>query len=139
MFLHWYHHVTVLLYCWHAYTTSAPSGLFFSTMNYGVHAIMYMYYFLMATKLKPKWFKSIYITVAQISQMVVGLGITMLGFYYYGTTVQGANGEDRMCMIKKDNNVAASIMYGSYLVLFCQFFGQKYLRVKKANSKAKRM
>lgn len=106
-------------------------------MNYGVHAIMYMYYFLMATKLKPKWFKSIYITVAQISQMVVGLSITILNFYFYGTSVKCADGEDQKCMIKMGNNVAASIMYGSYLVLFCHFFGQRYLR-GKAGKKVKK-
>ena len=78
--------------------------------------------------------------MAQISQMVVGLIITILGFYYYGTTVKGAIGEYRMCMIKKDNNIAASIMYGSYLMLFCQFFGQKYLQVKaKAKTKTKKL
>ena len=27
--LHWYHHVTVLLYCWHSYATEAPQALYF--------------------------------------------------------------------------------------------------------------
>eukprot|EP00122_Pirum_gemmata_P011475 Pgem_evm2s10633 len=30
IFLHWYHHITVLAYCWHAYATRASS----------VHAVM---------------------------------------------------------------------------------------------------
>ena len=34
MFLHWYHHVTVLLYCWHSYATEAPQSLYFVAMNY---------------------------------------------------------------------------------------------------------
>jgi len=50
IFLHWYHHITVLLYCWHSYVTCSPSGVFFAVMNYCVHAIMYGYYFLMAIK-----------------------------------------------------------------------------------------
>lgn len=46
IFLHWFHHVTVLLYCWHAYHHSVAAGLWFATMNYSVHSIMYLYYFM---------------------------------------------------------------------------------------------
>lgn len=42
--LHWYHHFTVLLYCWHSYMTRSSAGLYFISMNYGVHAIMYFYF-----------------------------------------------------------------------------------------------
>ena len=31
-----YHHVTVLLYCWHAYATEASQALYFVAMNYTV-------------------------------------------------------------------------------------------------------
>ena len=117
--LHWYHHISVLLYCWHAYTTKAPGGIFFSTMNYAVHAIMYFYYFLMAVKRKPKWFKSIWITLAQISQMVVGVIVTVLGFVL-------APKFEKECALKRENNLAALIMYGSYFLLFLQFFLQRY-------------
>lgn len=41
IFLHWYHHFTVLLYCWHSYMTRSSAGLYFIAMNYGVHAVMY--------------------------------------------------------------------------------------------------
>ena len=36
IFLHWFHHVTVLLYCWHAYHHQVSSGLWFASMNYCV-------------------------------------------------------------------------------------------------------
>ena len=123
IFLHWYHHVTVLLYCWHAYVSSAPTGLFFCVMNYAVHAIMYGYYFLMAMKMKPKWLKSHYITIAQISQMIGGVIVTVLSFYFYNKH----EGDRSRCFIQKQNNLAAFVMYGSYLFLFCQFFFMKYL------------
>ena len=42
--LHWYHHFTVLLYCWHSYMTRSSAGLYFIAMNYGVHALMYFYF-----------------------------------------------------------------------------------------------
>lgn len=41
--LHWYHHVSVLLYCWHSYVYKAPLGILFCVMNYGVHS-MYVRY-----------------------------------------------------------------------------------------------
>jgi len=125
IFLHWYHHVTVLLYCWHSYVTKSPSGLFFVVMNYSVHAIMYGYYFLMAIKMKPKWLNAMIITTAQITQMVVGVAITISTFYYYH-----AEGPSGSCNIQKQNNVAAFIMYGSYLFLFAQFFVRRYFKVK---------
>ena len=121
IFLHWYHHISVLLYCWHAYTTKAPSGIFFATMNYAVHAIMYFYYYLMAVKRKPKWFNSIWITVAQISQMILGVIVTIMGFVL-------APKYEKECALKRENNLAALIMYGSYFLLFLQFFLQRYFK-----------
>lgn len=122
IFLHWYHHITVLLYCWHSYVTKSPYGLYFVTMNYAVHAIMYGYYFLMAVKLKPKWLNAMFITGAQISQMVVGIVVTVFAFYFYHTE----NDERNPCFIQRENNIAAFIMYGSYLFLFMQFFTVRY-------------
>lgn len=43
-FLHWYHHITVLLYCWNSYVTESSTGLYFVAMNYTVHSVMYTYY-----------------------------------------------------------------------------------------------
>lgn len=56
MFLHWYHHITVLLFCWHSWVNEQPMGLIFCVVNYAVHSVMYFYYFLMAIKCRPKWF-----------------------------------------------------------------------------------
>lgn len=137
IFLHWYHHITVLLYCWHSYVTKAPAGIFFCVMNYAVHAIMYGYYFLMAIKMKPKWMNAMVITSAQISQMVVGVFVTLLGFYYYEHDMDSV---DNPCFIKHENNVAAFLMYGSYLFLFLQFFIGRYYTAKisrKASSDKK--
>lgn len=129
IFLHWYHHITVLAYCWHSYATKSPFCLFFVVMNYSVHAIMYGYYFLMAMKMKPKWFNAMFITTAQISQMVVGVMVTLAAFYYYKYDEQ----DD--CHIEYQNTVAAFLMYGSYLFLFAQFFIRRYFKVKTTKQK----
>eukprot|EP00562_Extubocellulus_spinifer_P029541 CAMPEP_0178719580 /NCGR_PEP_ID=MMETSP0699-20121125/23228_2 /TAXON_ID=265572 /ORGANISM="Extubocellulus spinifer, Strain CCMP396" /LENGTH=303 /DNA_ID=CAMNT_0020369881 /DNA_START=126 /DNA_END=1037 /DNA_ORIENTATION=- len=135
IFLHWYHHITVLLYCWHSYATTSPTGLWFVVMNYAVHFVMYGYYYLMAMRLKPRWMNAAFITCAQISQMVVGVAVTLLAFYYYEEDGPKAA---EPCWVKKENNVAACVMYGSYLFLFVQFFIGRYFRVsvdKKTKTK----
>jgi len=125
IFLHWYHHITVLLYCWHAYVTTSPFAFFFVVMNYIVHAVMYGYYFLMAIKMRPKWFNPIVVTFLQLSQMFIGVGVSIAAFYYYNNPVEG-----KTCNIRKENNVAAFVMYGSYFYLFAQFFLARYFKVK---------
>lgn len=123
LFLHWYHHVTVLLYCWHCYTTASIPGIIFVTMNLGVHSLMYAYYFLMAMRCKPSWFNPMVITVLQVSQMFVGVAITLVGFYYLK--------HDSTCAIGAENTHAGCLLYGSYLVLFLQFFVGRYLNKPK--------
>jgi len=53
IFLHWYHHATVLVYCWYSYKDLTASGLWFMSMNYFVHALMYSYYALKVKHLSP--------------------------------------------------------------------------------------
>eukprot|EP00591_Stephanopyxis_turris_P009644 CAMPEP_0195526950 /NCGR_PEP_ID=MMETSP0794_2-20130614/28306_1 /TAXON_ID=515487 /ORGANISM="Stephanopyxis turris, Strain CCMP 815" /LENGTH=105 /DNA_ID=CAMNT_0040657747 /DNA_START=635 /DNA_END=952 /DNA_ORIENTATION=- len=95
-------------------------------MNYSVHAIMYGYYFLMAINAKPKWLNAMFITAAQISQMIVGVIITLFAAYFYMTE----NDESNLCWINKENVIAAFVMYGSYLFLFAQFFVKRYFMSK---------
>ena len=61
IFLHWYHHVSVLLFCWHSYAEESSTGLFFCTINYTVHGVMYAYYAMQAGRCKPRFFKPIYV------------------------------------------------------------------------------
>lgn len=118
IFLHWYHHVTVLLFCWHSYAFESSTGLFFVAMNYSVHAIMYGYYFLMAIRMKPKWMNPMFITLSQIAQMVVGVFVSLSAVYYRNT--EG-------CNVKNDNLLAGGLMYGSYFALFAKFAVDRYL------------
>lgn len=68
--------------------------------------------------------------MAQISQMVVGVTVTALGF------VLPQRHSPNECSISAENNAAALIMYGSYLLLFVQFFVQRYV-VKGGGKKSK--
>lgn len=119
IFLHWYHHVTVLLYCWHAYASMAGSGIWFVAMNYSVHAIMYFYFMMQALKMVPKGFPAYLITVAQIAQMFVGTFICIASWYYVYTSSD--------CHNDFYNLIAGALMYGSYLYLFVEFAVRRFI------------
>jgi elongation of very long chain fatty acids protein 6 len=125
IFLHWYHHITVLLFCWNAYVTESSAGIWFVAMNYTVHAVMYFYYFLQAAKLMPKWFPSWIITMMQITQMMIGTAIVCASFYFhfYG----GKQYLPGQCNNTPSNLAAGGIIYASYLYLFCEFAVKRFI------------
>lgn len=131
--LHWYHHVTVLLYCWHAYSIRIGTGLWFASMNYTVHAIMYFYFGL--TQLGPKGRAtakrfSMLVTLLQLTQMVVGILVTVASVYYHYI--------GRACFVSITNSALGLIMYSSYFVLFLQLFLSHYVYNKKEDKPAKK-
>mmetsp|Transcript_9193 Transcript_9193/g.20483 ORF Transcript_9193/g.20483 Transcript_9193/m.20483 type:complete len:347 (-) Transcript_9193:135-1175(-) len=129
-FLHWYHHCSVLLYCWHAYVWEMPTGIYFVVMNYSVHAIMYFYYFLAAVcRQPPKW--ALMVTIMQLVQMAIGIIITLshLHILFY-STVPNCDGH-------VPNLTAALGMYASYFILFAQFLFGRYC--KKRDPKAHKL
>mmetsp|Transcript_76563 Transcript_76563/g.127637 ORF Transcript_76563/g.127637 Transcript_76563/m.127637 type:complete len:338 (+) Transcript_76563:36-1049(+) len=125
IFLHWYHHVTVLLYCWHAYSSRIGTGLYFATMNYSVHSIMYFYYGLTQCggtgRLIAKQF-AIVITTMQLLQMVIGILVTVASVFYH---LQG-----NICFVSLYNSFLGLLMYLSYFILFIQLFLQHYVYKK---------
>jgi len=127
IFLHWYHHVTVLLFCWSAYSTMAGSGLYFVAMNYSVHALMYGYYCLQALGKCPKSFPAVLITLSQIMQMFIGTGVCVSCWYFMF--------KGRTCANETSNLTAGALMYGSYLYLFCEFAFKRYILTPAKGSK----
>eukprot|EP01035_Chromulina_nebulosa_P021225 gene21225-27494_t len=125
IFLHWYHHVTVLLYCWNSYVTESAAGLYFASMNYTVHAIMYYYFYLMAIKKLPKSFPSWIITIIQIAQMIVGTAVVCACLYYY--KYGGVKYPPGKCNNQESNLIAGGIMYSSYLYLFVEFAVKRFV------------
>lgn len=118
-FLHCYHHMTVLLLSWHAYVHSSSYGIYFMSMNYSVHTLMYAYYFLHALGKWPRWFPVQWITLAQLLQMVMGIFLCVLsGLYWW---------DDKPCSIQLSNLVPAGIIYTTYLFLFLDFFVKRFL------------
>ncbi|CAM4772161.1 unnamed protein product [Rotaria magnacalcarata] len=82
IFLHWFHHATVLVYAWYSYHDWTASGRWFVFMNYTVHAMMYSYYAFRAMQYRiPKWIQ-VTVTVFQLSQMGVGCFVNYKAYVY---------------------------------------------------------
>lgn len=138
IFLHWYHHISVLLFCWHAYAERASLGIHFCCMNYTVHGIMYFYYAMtqwsMETRKMVKPY-ALYITLLQVAQMAGGIIFVCSAAYF--KYVKGYE-----CHSTGSTIAAAFVMYSSYFVLFFQLlYGrydvvQKYLGSKKPKKKS---
>jgi len=132
IFLHWFHHITVLLFCWHSYAFLASTGFWFCVMNYFVHTIMYFYYFLMSTSWQAakKMCRKIapLITTLQISQMVLGIVVTVTAAiekFHYGNVCHA-----------NDSNIKLGLgMYVSYLILFVVLFYDKFVSKPSNSSK----
>merc|ERR1712007_242832 len=117
--LQWWHHSTVLLYCWHSYANCIATGIWFAAMNYSVHAVMYGYFAITATKYRKCVTPfAIFITLAQLMQMLVGMYVTVKAVFHQ------ARGED--CYVNKTNSVLGLGMYFSYFVLFFKLFMDNY-------------
>ena len=123
MLLHWYHHVTVLVYCWHSYATESPQTLYFVAMNYSIHTVMYGYYALCALKRKPRWLSPEFVTGAQIMQMVVGIIVQINAAFQYK--------DNPSCQLNGTNVFWGGIMYTSYFMLFVRFAIFRY-KIKHA-------
>jgi hypothetical protein len=132
LFLHWYHHITVLLYCWMVTKIKYP-GVIFATMNAAVHTIMYYYYARMAQGVRPAFGKVL--TSVQLGQMGVGV-ICVVYFTMYGNLYpedcQGSR------LLQQDGGfyhmwalLATVVMYGSYFFLFAVFYLNKYSKKKE--------
>ncbi|KAK3529393.1 hypothetical protein QTP70_030621, partial [Hemibagrus guttatus] len=119
IFLHWYHHITVLLYSWYTYQERAAGGCLFITMNYTVHALMYGYYAAKAAGLRLPRPCAMIITALQTLQMALGLTVLALVYIWQN---------DTMCRTTDSNITWGSIMYLSYLLLFSTFFYKSYVK-----------
>ena len=126
IFLHYYHHLMTMFYTGYScyFFNSDPFmlnyGYYFGSLNLLIHALMYSYYTVMATK-KVRFPKiiSISITSLQIFQMIIGLYIH---FVIYNNCLNEINSHH----IK-----IGFLMYLSYFVLFIHFFAKTYLGKKE--------
>jgi elongation of very long chain fatty acids protein 6 len=119
IFLHWYHHTTVLMYCWYSFHDLSSNGGTFVCMNYAVHTLMYSYYALKEFRVHiPKWCSKM-ITTLQLSQMGVGCFVNSYAYHLKNNNVP--------CQTTYENIGVSFLMYFTYFVLFFQFFRNAYM------------
>ncbi|XP_002736035.1 very long chain fatty acid elongase 6-like [Saccoglossus kowalevskii] len=131
IFLHWYHHVTVLIYAWYSYAHFIAQGRYFLTMNYTVHAVMYLYYGCRASGMfKIPLYVNISITALQVIQMVIACVVNLYAHFYRN------HGE--YCSTTDAHTYISLALYMSYFVLFANFFYHTYYAGKvKGHGKRK--
>lgn len=123
-FLHWYHHITVLVYSWYLFTFQPASGVVFHSMNYAVHSIMYSYYAIKAAGYRVPSQLAMVITILQMLQMVGGITFNVTAYLAL------QRGED--CQFRYELFVFGMAIYMSYLCLFGNFFYKRYIGTYRA-------
>ena len=121
-FLHWYHHISIALFSWRSYNVGVDTVLWSSFSNSFIHTIMYMYFALMAIKIRVPTILASILTTLQIVQMVLGF----YSFYNY-----------QYCDPKYDTLLYgfAVLIYMVYGFYFLEFFVEKYFLKKKKKAK----
>lgn len=130
IFLHWYHHMTVLMYSFFSWSEYTASSRWFIVMNYIVHSVMYSYYACKALRWRVPRSIAMVITAMQISQMFIGL---LVNTWTLQTKQNGLP-----CHVSDENIKASLLMYASYFVLFCKFFFDSYMS-KRRDARAARL
>merc|ERR1712029_110216 len=127
-FLHWYHHITVLIYCWYSFSQYTAPARWFVVMNFVVHSIMYTYYAFKALRYRVPRYVAMIITSLQLLQMVIGCIVNYMAFTYKQNGMR--------CGVSDTNLKLSLLMYTSYFVLFARFFYNAYF--KNSQSKLNR-
>lgn len=113
IFLHWYHHMSVLMLSCFIGGRNSPLRRVFANVNSGIHAVMYTYYAFASAGVRAPKFVSMTITSAQLLQMVIGVYVCIDSLF--------------SCNFHENSSAYFSlIIYFSYLVLFANFFYYAY-------------
>ena len=117
----------MLLYCWHSYSARIGTGLWYASMNYCVHAVMYLYFGLTQCGPRGRRFAkrfARFITTIQLAQMVGGITVTIASVVFHG--------RGDTCYVSLANSALGLMMYTSYFVLFAQLSGKVHRQRRPA-------
>lgn len=117
-YLHLIHHVVTLVVTWYNYMDHPALSRWVFGMNYSIHAFMYSYFALKATKVHIPTLVSMAITIAQICQMLLGLFASVVCMVFILTQTP--------CDTSFQVAVFAMLVYISFLYLFVNFFIHRY-------------
>ena len=128
IFLHYYHHASVLLVSSYTFSRLFPVTRVYGIMNYFVHSLMYSYFTATSVGIKLPRSLSMTLTTLQILQMITGLAATI---WYYTTCGSFTDSLDL------HSALWSLSLYISYLILFMSFFINSYLKPVQGEKKIK--
>lgn len=121
-FLHYYHHFSVFIYCWYSYAFPISTGVWFGTVNFFVHSVMYSYYAIKASgRYPPRWVAKA-ITTLQLSQMFFGI---FLNYTAFSAFLRG-----KVCAMDWFTIAISIFFYVTYAILFANFYYWTYIKKK---------
>ena len=112
IFLHVYHHISVMWMCFYSYIGLSSSCRLFMVMNFTVHSVMYTYYTLKALRVRVPRSLAMLTTSLQLLQMVLGGLVTCLVYHYKLSGVS--------CNVSYEQNRVSFLIYFSYFCLFAR-------------------
>lgn len=118
-FLHVWHHLTVAIYAWFGGADRSSLIQWFLVMNLAVHSIMYTYFMLKGFGVNIPAFVAQVITSLQLAQFAMGLLCILVA----GVSLWLG----KECYTTKEMIAFGSVIYGSYLLLFLNFFYHRYI------------
>jgi len=128
IFLHWYHHIFTMAFCWLLGSNMIPNSGVFTAMNLFVHSIMYFYYLCSGLRIFwPQWARTS-ITVLQILQMFGGMAAIIHNLRHCPVT----DGRDNTPVY-----LLGLVMYTSFAILFINFFIHDQCKPKQARTAKK--
>uniref|UniRef100_A0AAF5PQ83 Elongation of very long chain fatty acids protein n=2 Tax=Wuchereria bancrofti TaxID=6293 RepID=A0AAF5PQ83_WUCBA len=128
IFLHYYHHTSVLIYSAHSGAENTGSGKAFIMMNFLAHSAMYTYFAVASYGIRLPKTVSMILTTIQTVQMFAG--ISVLAYVYKIKT-----GTNLPCQQSMQNLLFGTLLYVTFAALFIQYFISNYFR--KSDKKMK--
>ncbi|CAJ0580914.1 unnamed protein product, partial [Mesorhabditis spiculigera] len=119
IFLHYYHHVAVLIYTFHSGAEHTAAGRAFITMNYFAHSVMYTYYTITASGIRVPRPIAKSVTIVQTTQMLAGVAVSCFVLWVKDNT-------NWPCQQSRANLGLAFLIYTTFLVLFLHFYWRAY-------------
>ncbi|NXB68194.1 ELOV6 protein, partial [Struthidea cinerea] len=118
IFIHWYHHLAVLILAWHGYKDMMAGLGWNAALNLSVHCLTYCYYTVTAMGIRVPTSIAMLITTSQMVQMT-GFVIMSICLFFWK--------DDKLCQISWPMFFFSTVLYITLLALFSDFFIKTYL------------
>ncbi|NWT55013.1 ELOV6 protein, partial [Erythrocercus mccallii] len=117
-FVHWYHHLFVVIFSWYGYKKMAVGVGWNASLNLVIHCVTYSYYTVTAMGFRVPRSIAMLITTSQMVQM---LGFVIMNIFLFFWR------DDKLCHVTWPMLFLSLGLYITLLALFFNFFMKTYL------------